>query len=549
VKDSKKREKERLNPKAIGEMREWLTTMPLSVQSPEKSLRYIADFVAVAANLRLPQNSRILELGAGSCWPSEWLYRMGYRTVSSDIAIDMLRLGRERFQHLRRERDNYALDAHFVCGDAEELPFADGVFDAVVIFNAFHHFPDLSAALVEIGRVLNETGRFIFAEPGEGHSMSDEAQREMDEHGVLERDILIEEVARLSKEAGFTSAGVILNRFPDALVPCEDWGRFAVPYRGLRGKSRFMSDLVERQKKHPCLVLSKGEEEALDSRRPGLLKAALKVVDLPASVQAGHPFLIRVEAANRGDTRWISQGTFLSTGAMNRGEGGYVNLGVKLKSADGTLLDDNYGRGRFREDVPPGGRVEISALLKAPGESGRFQLKLDLVDEGVAWFEDCGSATVSADLRVIPAEREPLFESPFPDLLEAGITLETLALPERAGGELRAAVTVRNRGNTLWLMKTPEGDPPAFGGGYVRCGLQLRDGKGRLLDLNYGRLSLPADVAPGDEAILPVTVQVPEKPGSYRLVFDMVNERICWFAEVGSSPVSLEFTVPEAGGD
>jgi SAM-dependent methyltransferase len=547
VKDSKKREKERLNPKAIGEMREWLTTMPLSVQSPEKSLRYIADFVAVAANLRLPQNSRILELGAGSCWPSEWLYRMGYRTVSSDIAIDMLRLGRERFEPLRRERDNFALDAHFVCGDAEELPFGDGVFDAVVIFNALHHFPDLSAALAEIGRVLTGTGKFIFAEPGEGHSRSDEARREMDEHGVLERDILIEEIARLSKDAGFATAGVILNRFPDALVPCEDWERFAIPYRGLRAKSRFMSDLVDRQKRHPCLVLSKGDEEVLDSRRPGLLKADLKVLDIPSSVQAGHPFLVKVEAVNRGDTRWISQGTFLSAGAMNRGEGGYVNLGLKLKSADGTVLDDNYGRGRFREDVPPGGRVEISAILKAPPEPGRFQLKLDLVDEGVAWFEDCGSATAAADLAVVPAEEEPLFESPFPDRLEAGISLETLALPERPGGELRAAVTVRNRGNTLWLMKSPEGDPPAFGGGYVRCGLQLRDDERRLLDLNYGRLSLPADLAPGDEAILAAAVPVPEKPGRYCLVFDMVDERICWFADAGSSPASLEFTVPEAG--
>jgi len=92
TKDTKQREKERLSPKAMTEMREWLTTMPLSVQNPDKSLQYISDFLAVAAHLRLPQNSRVLELGAGSCWPSEWLYRMGYRTVSSDISIDMLKL-------------------------------------------------------------------------------------------------------------------------------------------------------------------------------------------------------------------------------------------------------------------------------------------------------------------------------------------------------------------------------------------------------------------------------------------------------------------------
>lgn len=46
------------------------------------------------------------------------------------------------------------LDAEFVEGDAESLPFADATFDRVSSNGVLHHTPDISAALREIRRVL-----------------------------------------------------------------------------------------------------------------------------------------------------------------------------------------------------------------------------------------------------------------------------------------------------------------------------------------------------------------------------------------------------------
>ena len=49
-------------------------------------------------------------------------------------------------------------------GNAEQMPFRDGSFDAVYGSSILHHL-DLDAALAEVHRVLRPGGRMAFAEP------------------------------------------------------------------------------------------------------------------------------------------------------------------------------------------------------------------------------------------------------------------------------------------------------------------------------------------------------------------------------------------------
>lgn len=52
-------------------------------------------------------------------------------------------------------------------GDAENLPYADGTFDAVVARALLHHLPNFeSDGLAEITRILSDDGALIFFEPG-----------------------------------------------------------------------------------------------------------------------------------------------------------------------------------------------------------------------------------------------------------------------------------------------------------------------------------------------------------------------------------------------
>ncbi len=78
---------------------------------------------------------------------------LGFRGVACDAISEMLRGGAAN--HGPRAT---GIDA--VVGLSESLPFATKSFDAVLSFNAIHHF-DLQGFLSEVGRVLRSDGRLI----------------------------------------------------------------------------------------------------------------------------------------------------------------------------------------------------------------------------------------------------------------------------------------------------------------------------------------------------------------------------------------------------
>ena len=50
---------------------------------------------------------------------------------------------------------------------------------------------------------------------------------------------------------------------------------------------------------------------------------------------------------------------------------------------------------------------------------------------------------------------------------------------------------------------------------------------------------MPADLLPGSEVELPLTVKAPEEPGDYVFEIDMVHEGVTWFYERGATPLRL----------
>ncbi|WZO97777.1 class I SAM-dependent methyltransferase [Isosphaeraceae bacterium EP7] len=71
-----------------------------------------------------------------------------------DLVRGMLSKGAERWSRL-------SADVQPVQGDSENLPFADGSFDAVTCANSFHHYPHQDRAVAEIRRVLAPGGRML----------------------------------------------------------------------------------------------------------------------------------------------------------------------------------------------------------------------------------------------------------------------------------------------------------------------------------------------------------------------------------------------------
>ncbi len=101
---------------------------------------------------------RVLELGFGPGHLLGDLAAAGYQVTGMDLSPAMVRLAR---RNLRRRH----CSARLIRGRAPALPFADGVFDSVVLT-----FPSpyavQSETLTELGRVLSPAGRFVLVEGG-----------------------------------------------------------------------------------------------------------------------------------------------------------------------------------------------------------------------------------------------------------------------------------------------------------------------------------------------------------------------------------------------
>ncbi len=92
---------------------------------------------------------RILDVGTGTGFLALILAELGHEVVGLDISEGMLRVARKKAM----ER---GLKIHFKLGDAENLPFKDESFDAVVCRHLMWTLPNPKRALGEWARVARE---------------------------------------------------------------------------------------------------------------------------------------------------------------------------------------------------------------------------------------------------------------------------------------------------------------------------------------------------------------------------------------------------------
>ena len=183
---------------------------------------------------------RVLDLGAGSGWCSEWLQRLNVDAIAVDLSMDLLQVARQRLPG----------PARLVAGDLEALPFADESFHAAVSLNAFHHLGDIPRALREIHRVLRPHGRVIFSEPGRGHASTDTSRRAIEEYGVTEQDILVAPFMTACHEAGFAHVRLkplayVVAYFEADLARWTEWRRIADTPRPLRALPKLWRAVLE----------------------------------------------------------------------------------------------------------------------------------------------------------------------------------------------------------------------------------------------------------------------------------------------------------------
>jgi SAM-dependent methyltransferase len=156
-----------------------------------------------------PPPARVLDLGCGSGWTSEFLARRGYEVVGQDLAPDMIALAKARLG------DAGAGKLSFVVCDHESLPFLDE-FDVALFYDALHHAVDPAASMASAFRALKSGGVLVTLEPGAGHSATQAAKSAVQAFDVTERDMPPELVARLGRAAGFRDA--VVHPMPKVLA-------------------------------------------------------------------------------------------------------------------------------------------------------------------------------------------------------------------------------------------------------------------------------------------------------------------------------------------
>jgi hypothetical protein len=194
-----------------------------------------------------------------------------------------------------------------------------------------------------------------------------------------------------------------------------------------------------------------------------------------------------------------------SDAEMNLARDTAAEIGVDRLSWEITDHPENMFSRRFVPGTPQFERIQYevwdrSGLGNAiPGATPRAHIEVG----GTSWLDRIGDRAINA-----PAGQ--------PIVLQTRVTnLSRRAFPAQA----------------------------SYGRRLVRLGAQLCAQDGTLIDRDYERAWLPANLPGGETMEIPITLKAPESPGRYRLKFDLVSEGIDWFEQAGSPTTEKPFLV------
>jgi hypothetical protein len=191
-----------------------------------------------------------------------------------------------------------------------------------------------------------------------------------------------------------------------------------------------------------------------------------------------------------------------------------VNLGYHWYDAGGRTVVWDGSRTKLPADLLAGQSVTVPALVEPPPQGGSYQLKFDLVQEGIGWFSSQG-VPMTNSLVAVAGPVVPVYAATY----QPGVS--TLA---RSGGLVAIPFTITNASNFTW---SPTDKSP------VTLSYHWVSSTGQTVVWEGLRTKLSADLAPGASVTLQAQVAFPVTQGTYTLKWDLVHEGVAWFSTKG----------------
>jgi ubiquinone/menaquinone biosynthesis C-methylase UbiE len=101
----------------------------------------------------LPTEGFLLDAGGGTGRKSYPFLKMVSRIIIADSSMGMLSQASKKGGFIT------------ICGETEQLPFADSSFERVIMVDALHHVADYRSTAKELWRLVKPGGRIVIEEP------------------------------------------------------------------------------------------------------------------------------------------------------------------------------------------------------------------------------------------------------------------------------------------------------------------------------------------------------------------------------------------------
>lgn len=165
-------------------------------------------FTNIVEKLNLGMNSRILDVGCGGGWVTQFLARLGHHLTGIDISEELLEIARERMAFdMYPPYENEPFHVDFACLDVEEeAPETDEQFDCVLFMSVLHHFFNPIRAIRNATAHLADNGLLAIVEAAapESDSVHDRQNRDiMEKYHTIERPLSRDQMQSVLEMCGF----------------------------------------------------------------------------------------------------------------------------------------------------------------------------------------------------------------------------------------------------------------------------------------------------------------------------------------------------------